>query len=131
LVRKSAGVRPYDLACFTVSPIPGLYFLVVLAIFGMAIDAITRWLGSLIMKSGTGGVIKDSFPGSFGYLVGFFGSIFMPWPENTISKRLAGGGTMSSTINTYQHPRAGGRRCGYCLAGAARMVSLETKTYRY
>jgi len=33
----------------------------------MAIGAITGWLGSLIMKSGTGGVIKDSFLRSFGY----------------------------------------------------------------
>jgi len=52
---------------FTVSPILGLYSLVVLAIFGMAIAAIAEWLGSLIMKSGTGGVIKDSFLRSFGY----------------------------------------------------------------
>ena len=50
---------------FTVSPILGLYSLVVLAI--LAIAAITGWLGSLIMKSGTGGVIKDSFLRSFGY----------------------------------------------------------------
>jgi hypothetical protein len=28
-------------------------------------------------------------------------------------------------------PRAGGRRCGYYLADAARMVSFEAKAYGY
>jgi uncharacterized membrane protein YeaQ/YmgE (transglycosylase-associated protein family) len=38
----------------------------------MVIGAITGWLGSRIMQSGTGGVIKDSVLGSLGYLGGFF-----------------------------------------------------------
>jgi hypothetical protein len=28
----------------------------------------------------------------------------MPWPENTVVKQLDGGGTVSTTMNTYQHP---------------------------
>ena len=78
-------------------------FLVVYALAGMAIGAVTGWLVSLLAKTSRKGLLKDSFLGSFGFLVGFIGCIFMPWPENTITYRLEGGTEVSSTMNTYQH----------------------------
>jgi hypothetical protein len=56
----------------------------------MAVGAITGWLSSLVLKNGTGGVIKDSFLGAFGYLAGFYACIFSPWPRHTASKGVAG-----------------------------------------
>jgi hypothetical protein len=80
-------------------PLLDLYFFVVMAILGMAIGAVTGWLSSLVLKSGTGGVIKDSFLGAFGYLAGFYGCILMPWPRNTSSEGLAG--AMRLTMNLH------------------------------
>jgi uncharacterized membrane protein YeaQ/YmgE (transglycosylase-associated protein family) len=98
-----------------------------MAILGMAIGAITGWLSSLVLKSGTGGVIRDSFLGWFGYLAGFYGCIFMPWPRNTSSEGFAG----RDEINNESALRAGVRRCGDRVAGAARVVSFEAKAYGY
>jgi len=61
-----------------------------MAILGMAIGSITGWLSSLLLKNGTGGVLKDSLLGAFGYLAGFYGCIFMPWPRQTGSEGVAG-----------------------------------------
>jgi uncharacterized membrane protein YeaQ/YmgE (transglycosylase-associated protein family) len=61
-----------------------------MAILGMGIGAITGWLSSLVLKNGSGGVIKDSLLGAFGYLVGFYACIFSPWPRQTSSEGLAG-----------------------------------------
>ena len=65
----------------------------------MAIGAITGWLSSLVLKSGTGGVIKDAFLGAFGYLAGFYGCIFSPWPRSTASEGLAG--ALRLTMNLH------------------------------
>jgi len=80
-------------------PLLAFYFFVVMAIFGMAIGAITGWLSSLVLKNGTGGVLKDSFLGAFGYLAGFYGCIFMPWPRSTSSEGFAG--AMRLTMNLH------------------------------
>jgi hypothetical protein len=74
-----------------------ILFLVVYAIAGMAIGALSGWSISLITKCGPKGVVKDVFLGSFGFLAGFIGCIFMPWP-NTIVEHLAGGGTVTVSV---------------------------------
>jgi hypothetical protein len=58
----------------------------------------------MITRHGTHEILKDAFLGSFGYIVGFIGCIFMPWPRNTVVGPLDGGGTVSTTMNIYQHP---------------------------
>ena len=78
--------------------------LILYAIAGMAIGALTGWLTSLIRRSRPRRVLKDAFLGSFGFLAGFFGCVFMPWPENTVVEQLKGGGSVTTTMNTYQHP---------------------------
>lgn len=78
--------------------------LILCAIAGMAIGALSGWLISLVTKCGPKGVLRDAFLGSFGFLAGYIGCIFMPWPRNTVVERLAGGGTVATTVNTYQHP---------------------------
>jgi len=89
---------------FPVSPILVLIYFIGYAALGLAIGALSGWLCSLIVKSGPGGIIYDYFLGLFGFFAGLFGCLAMPWPQNTISERLAGGGTMTSTMNRYQHP---------------------------
>jgi hypothetical protein len=90
---------------FPTSPVVMVISLVVYALAGMGIGALTGWLTSLITKCGQKGLLKDAFLGSFGYLAGFIGSISMPWPRNnTIMYRLEGGTEVSSTMNSYQHP---------------------------
>jgi hypothetical protein len=81
-----------------------VFFLVLYAIAGMAIGALSGWLISLITKCGPKGVLRDMFLGSFGFLAGFIGCTFMPWPTNTIVEHLEGGGTVVSTMSRYQHP---------------------------
>ncbi len=89
---------------FPVSPIIIVIGLVVYAAVGAAIGALTGWLASLTTKCGPRGILKDAPLGSVGCLAGFIGSILMPWHRNTISYTLDGGGSVTSTMNTYQHP---------------------------
>ena len=89
---------------FPVPPIVVVLALVLLAIAGMAVGALSGWLTSLITKCGQKGVLRDSFLGSLGFLVGFIGSVYMPWPHNTVVEQLKGGGTVATTISRYQHP---------------------------
>ena len=71
----------------------------------MAIGALIGWLAASITKRGPQkGILQDAFLGSFGFLAGFIGCIFMPWPRNTVVKDLGGGGSVATTMNTYQHP---------------------------
>jgi uncharacterized membrane protein YeaQ/YmgE (transglycosylase-associated protein family) len=86
------------------SPVFIVIFLVLYALAGMAIGALTGWLTSLVTKCGQKGLLKDGFLGSFGYLAGFIGTFLVPWPRNTITYRLESGTEVSSTMNSYQHP---------------------------
>jgi hypothetical protein len=97
-------VGGYHSRVFPVSPIVVVIGLLIYAAAGAAIGAFTGWLVSPITKSGPRGISKDAPLGSFGFLAGFIGSIFMPWPRNTTSYTLDGGTSVISTMNTYQHP---------------------------
>ena len=88
-------------------PIPFIvvvFGLVLCAIAGMGIGALSGWLISLITKCGPKGVFKDMFLGSFGFLAGFIGCVFVPWPSNTVVEHLEGGGAVATTMSSYQHP---------------------------
>jgi uncharacterized membrane protein YeaQ/YmgE (transglycosylase-associated protein family) len=100
------GHRPkrYYVSVFPISPVVVILYLMAYAVAGMAIGTLSGWLCSLMTKSGTQGILKDAFLGSFGYLAGFIGCIFMPWPRNTVVERLQGGGSVATTMNAYQHP---------------------------
>jgi uncharacterized membrane protein YeaQ/YmgE (transglycosylase-associated protein family) len=90
---------------FPVAPFVVIIGLVLYAIAGMAIGALIGWLAASITKRGPQkGILQDAFLGSFGFLAGFIGCIFMPWPRNTVVKDLGGGGSVATTMNTYQHP---------------------------
>ncbi len=79
-------------------------YLIAYALAGMAIGAITGWLISKVTSGDRQKLVADAFLGALGYLAGFIGCIFVPWPENTIVKPLAGGGTVETTMSRYQHP---------------------------
>ncbi len=79
-------------------------YLVAYAIAGMAIGAITGWAVSLLTKGGRQKLLKDAFLGACGFLAGFIGCIYMPWPRNTVVTSLDGGGSVATTMSRYQHP---------------------------
>jgi hypothetical protein len=81
-----------------------ILYIVLYAVAGMAIGALSGWLISSITKCGSKGFFRDMFLGSFGFLAGYVGCIFMPWPSNTLVEHLEGGGTVASTMSRYQHP---------------------------
>jgi hypothetical protein len=80
------------------------FYLAAYAVVGMAIGAITAWLVFLLTRAGRPRLLKDALLGSFGSLAGFIGCISMPWPRNTVVTQLDGGGSVATTMNTYQHP---------------------------
>ncbi len=96
--------RRYDIHVLPVPSVVIVFTLLAYAVAGMAIGAFSGWLASLITKCRPKLVLRDAFLGSFGFLAGFIGCIFMPWPTNTIVEPLEGGGTVTTTMNTYQHP---------------------------
>jgi uncharacterized membrane protein YeaQ/YmgE (transglycosylase-associated protein family) len=90
-----------------VFPVPNIVVVIVLisfAIAGMAIGALTGWVSSSLARRAPRGVFRDSVLGLVGFLVGYYGCLFMPWPRNTVVERLDGGGSVATTMNTYQHP---------------------------
>jgi hypothetical protein len=96
--------KRYYIDVFPASPIVVAVFLVIYAVAGAAIGALTGWVASLITKRGLKGMLRDASLGSFGFLLVLVGCIFMPWPRNTIVEKLEGGGSVATTMNTYQHP---------------------------
>jgi hypothetical protein len=94
----------YDIRVFPIPLFVVIIMLMLFAIIGAAVGALSGKLGSLITKCGPQGVSKDALLGSLGFLAGFFGSVFMPFPRNTIVQRLPGGGTVETSMNSYQHP---------------------------
>jgi len=46
----------------------------------------------------------DIVLGAIGFVAGFFTCVLIPFPTNTIYETLPGGGTVSTTMNRYQHP---------------------------
>jgi hypothetical protein len=96
--------KRYNLRVFPVPFAVAIVGLILLAIIGLAIGALSGWLASSIAKCGPNGVLRDAFLGSFGFLAGYIGCIFMPWPRNTVMEQLEGGGSVATTVSRYQHP---------------------------
>jgi hypothetical protein len=70
----------------------------------LAAGAVCGLLVSLLSKGHRSKLRLDAFCGLLGFWGGFFGAISMPWHRNTITERLDGGGTVTTTMNSYQHP---------------------------
>ncbi len=107
-----------------VSPVVGVVVFIGFAIFGMAVGALTGWLVSLMTKCGPRGLWKNLFLGSFGFLAGILGTIYMPWPQNTVYEKFDSGVTMATTMNRYQHPE----RVGILMAV---VLPLVYELYRF
>ena len=80
------------------------FYFAAYATVGMAIGAATGWLISRLRIGRQPKILNDALLGLFGYLAGFFGCIFIPWPRNTVINQLPGGGTVVTTMSRYQHP---------------------------
>jgi hypothetical protein len=69
----------------------------------MAIGALTGILVSRVFRLKIHGILKDGLLGSFGFLLGQIGTLFVPWPANTITYYV-GQTLVTETANRYQHP---------------------------
>jgi hypothetical protein len=88
-------------------PVPSIVYVIFFLLYsvaGLAIGASCGWLVSLASKGHRSKLRQDSSLGLLGFLLGFIGTIYMPWHENTVTERLDGGVTMTTTMNSYQHP---------------------------
>lgn len=97
----------YSRECFQFLGLASHFYLVAFALAGMAIGAAAGYVGNLAFrtaKANPSSLLKDSLLGGFGYLAALVSCAFMPWPENTVIEKLDGGGTVSTTMNSYQHP---------------------------
>jgi len=81
-----------------------LFFVLEYALAGLIIGAATGWGVALLTGIRPVALLKDALMGSTGFLVGMFGVALTPWPRNTITYKLEGGTTVTSTMNSYQHP---------------------------
>jgi hypothetical protein len=59
-------------------------FLLLHALAGMAIGALTGWVVCLVAKIRPRALVADLFFGTFGYFAGFTGCVLV-WPKNTIT----------------------------------------------
>jgi len=59
-------------------------FLLMHALAGMAVGALTGWLACLVTKIRPWALVADGALGTFGYFAGFAGCVLV-WPKNTIS----------------------------------------------
>ena len=108
---------------FEISLSVHILYLVIEACAGMAIGALTGLLAALVLKLKIRGIIKDGLLGSSGFLVGFIGTPFVPWHQNTITY-LVGNTEVTSTMNTYQHP-------GRVACAIAILLPLMRAMFRY
>jgi hypothetical protein len=74
-----------------------------MAVAGLATGTVIGLLASLVLRIGMGGVLKDAGLGTLGFLAGFIGCVFLPWPENTITYYV-GDTLVTSTASRFQHP---------------------------
>ena len=74
------------------------------AFVGVAIGSVTGWFVCRAANGGRPALLKDALLGSFGYIFAFIVCALMPWPENTVVEQLPGGGSVATTMNSYQHP---------------------------
>jgi hypothetical protein len=88
---------------FAISPVIIVFALFLMVCVGVGAGALCGLLASMVLKLGTHGILKDAVLGGVGFLAGFFGSISLPWPQNTI-KYHVGDISVASTMHTYQHP---------------------------
>jgi hypothetical protein len=89
---------------FPVPPIVYVVFVLLYCASGLAIGAACGRLVSFASRSHRSKTLHDSSLGLLGFWIGFFGAIYMPWHENTVTERLAVGGIETTTMNSYQHP---------------------------
>ena|SRR5450432_465588 len=59
-------------------------FLLMHALAGMAVGALTGWLVCLVAKVRPRALVADGILGIFGYFAGFVGCVLV-WPKNTIT----------------------------------------------
>jgi hypothetical protein len=80
-------------------------FLIVYALAGAVTGALAGSALSFSLKLGMRGVWKDILLGALGFLLGFFASVLLPWPRNTVVYHIDGTQVMS-TMSRFQHPYA-------------------------
>ena len=91
---------------FPYSPVLLIYLLAIQALLGAALGLAGGTCAAILLKNGWRGVVWDALIGSVSYLLAFVACVFIPIGPNTIHYTLPGGVTVSSTMNTYQHPLA-------------------------
>lgn len=88
---------------FPVPTIVVIAFALLYAVGGGLLGLLSGWITARVLKSGHKLAVDGSL-GAVGFLLGCFIAIVMPWHRNTISYQLSGGTTVTSTMNSYQHP---------------------------
>jgi hypothetical protein len=81
-----------------------VFFGVAAAVAGMVTGLLCGFLFARILKLNNTGIWKDALLGGIGVFVGFFLTISMPWPENTITTIQSDGKVMQSTMHQFRHP---------------------------
>jgi hypothetical protein len=89
---------------FPIAPAIVVISMVAVALFGALLGVLSGLLSSLILRLGLRGVWKDALLGAIAVPVGFVLVFITPWPENTVRRPILGGGEMTTTMNTFQHP---------------------------
>ena len=85
---------------------PLIILLGVLALFGAAVGSISGVLIGQALRLAVRGVFKDALLGAIGSVSGFVGCALVPWPQNTVTTRLADHRVIQVTMNRFQHPEA-------------------------
>jgi hypothetical protein len=89
-----------------VPPIVTVAFVLLYVLAGALMGMLSGWLTALALRS-RNRLTVDAILGAAGFLVRDLVAIFMPWHTNTTSYELSGGVTVTSTMNSYQHPERG------------------------
>ncbi len=96
-------------------PIPGAlaaYGLVLLSTLGGIVGALAGFLAAHAFKLRATAIWKNGIIGATAFIATFFVCLLIPY-RNTISYKLDGGVTVTSTMDHYQHPL----ELGLILAG--------------
>ena len=73
-------------------------------LIGFMVGVSLGYSTAVIARNRPATLLRDGVLGAFGFWAGFVITSIVPWHYNTVNRALPSGGTVATSMNSYQHP---------------------------